>query len=514
MLGEPKPNEADPNGERYAFEKRGHQDAGGDGCADVWKKGFFAWEYKGKRKDLRRPTQQLLRYRRGAREPAAAGRLRPRTVRDPHQLDRTPSKRCTGSASRSCAEAPITATCSRRSSASPTAEARADPAGANREAAGQFAGMACGCASAATTTSRGALPQPARLLHVRRGRRACCRQGVQRNDRRGREAAGTFSADGLGNFRRDADRRAGRLRGGAWFNGGLFDGDDAAVDGAGGDRAGARAASSMGGGRARDLRHAVRARPRPGQAIAARRALHRPRQRSCVSSSPWSMGPLAASGRTRSGPSWKRRMAEAARRGPAQPAATIPRRCFHGLPRAAAGDRVLDPACGSGNFLYVALLSAEGAGEAKSISTGRAERSCAVLPGVGPQAVSGSEINDVRGRTGAGGRLDRRDSMDGGATGSRSRGPDPRAAGDHPTARTRCSTGAIRDRREAGVAAGGRHHRQPAVPRWREADAAGLGDGYVADLFGVTTGEWRATPIWSATSSRRREPWSRRAGSR
>ena len=53
MLGEPGPTQADPTGSWYAFEKGAEKFDGRDGFADVWKKGFFAWEYKGKRKDLR-----------------------------------------------------------------------------------------------------------------------------------------------------------------------------------------------------------------------------------------------------------------------------------------------------------------------------------------------------------------------------------------------------------------------------------------------------------------------------
>jgi len=49
MLGEPTPTDADPTGSWYAFEKGAEKFDGGDGFADVWKKGFFAWEYKGKR---------------------------------------------------------------------------------------------------------------------------------------------------------------------------------------------------------------------------------------------------------------------------------------------------------------------------------------------------------------------------------------------------------------------------------------------------------------------------------
>ncbi len=63
MLGEPTPNEADPTGATYAFEKAVAKATGGDGFADVWKKDFFGWEYKGKRKDLKAAYIQLLGYR-------------------------------------------------------------------------------------------------------------------------------------------------------------------------------------------------------------------------------------------------------------------------------------------------------------------------------------------------------------------------------------------------------------------------------------------------------------------
>jgi hypothetical protein len=35
---------------------------GGDGFADVWKKGFFAWEYKKKKRNLEDAFGQLVRY--------------------------------------------------------------------------------------------------------------------------------------------------------------------------------------------------------------------------------------------------------------------------------------------------------------------------------------------------------------------------------------------------------------------------------------------------------------------
>lgn len=69
MLGVQTPNEADPTGEQYAFEKGATKADGGDGFADVWKRDHFAWEYKGKRKDLAAAYQQLLQYREALENP-------------------------------------------------------------------------------------------------------------------------------------------------------------------------------------------------------------------------------------------------------------------------------------------------------------------------------------------------------------------------------------------------------------------------------------------------------------
>jgi hypothetical protein len=69
MLGVETPNQADPTGEHYAFEKGAEKVGGGDGFADVWKRGHFAWEYKGKHKDLKAAYQQLLQYREALENP-------------------------------------------------------------------------------------------------------------------------------------------------------------------------------------------------------------------------------------------------------------------------------------------------------------------------------------------------------------------------------------------------------------------------------------------------------------
>src|ERR1039458_9319642 len=78
LLGQPTPVESDPSGtESFCFQKRVVKDAElfemhetpdaseptERGFGDVWKKGCFAWEYKGKKKNLDTAYKQLLQYR-------------------------------------------------------------------------------------------------------------------------------------------------------------------------------------------------------------------------------------------------------------------------------------------------------------------------------------------------------------------------------------------------------------------------------------------------------------------
>lgn len=56
------PTTADRKGEWFTFEKGASKTSGGDGWADVWRKNCFAWEYKGKRANLDKAFDQLLQY--------------------------------------------------------------------------------------------------------------------------------------------------------------------------------------------------------------------------------------------------------------------------------------------------------------------------------------------------------------------------------------------------------------------------------------------------------------------
>ena len=62
LFDHPTPTEADRTGEDYAFEKGVTKTGGGDGFADVWKRGHFAWEYKKRRRNLDTALEQLTRY--------------------------------------------------------------------------------------------------------------------------------------------------------------------------------------------------------------------------------------------------------------------------------------------------------------------------------------------------------------------------------------------------------------------------------------------------------------------
>ncbi len=57
------PAQLDPAGEFFTFEEQVTKATGGKGRADVWYRGHFAWEYKGKHKDLDAAYSQLLAYR-------------------------------------------------------------------------------------------------------------------------------------------------------------------------------------------------------------------------------------------------------------------------------------------------------------------------------------------------------------------------------------------------------------------------------------------------------------------
>ncbi len=63
LVGEATPAEADPNGDFFTFEKSLKKESGRTGFADVWRKNCFAWEYKGLHANLSKAYAQLQLYR-------------------------------------------------------------------------------------------------------------------------------------------------------------------------------------------------------------------------------------------------------------------------------------------------------------------------------------------------------------------------------------------------------------------------------------------------------------------
>jgi hypothetical protein len=62
LLGVPKPADVDRHGTEYTFEKSTRKIGDTAGFADVWKRHCFAWEYKGKRRNLVEAYAQLKQY--------------------------------------------------------------------------------------------------------------------------------------------------------------------------------------------------------------------------------------------------------------------------------------------------------------------------------------------------------------------------------------------------------------------------------------------------------------------
>jgi type II restriction/modification system DNA methylase subunit YeeA len=69
LLGHGKPAALDPKGEFFTFERGVAKSTGRRGWADVWKRNCFAIEYKGKHKDLDAAYDQLLLYRASLENP-------------------------------------------------------------------------------------------------------------------------------------------------------------------------------------------------------------------------------------------------------------------------------------------------------------------------------------------------------------------------------------------------------------------------------------------------------------
>jgi type II restriction/modification system DNA methylase subunit YeeA len=69
LVGHATPAEADPDGTSFTFERGVEKTGGGSGFADVWYRGHFAWEYKTRHSSLTDAYNQLLQYRENLENP-------------------------------------------------------------------------------------------------------------------------------------------------------------------------------------------------------------------------------------------------------------------------------------------------------------------------------------------------------------------------------------------------------------------------------------------------------------
>ena len=407
-FGVPTPTEADPTGSFYTFERGAEKTSGGDGWADVWFRGHFAWEYKGQHAEPESRLPPAPAVPRGPGEPAAAGRLRPRPLRDPHQLHRHRNKVYAFALDDldqpenlarpaeplwTDPDAPPAGHNRRRPSRKrrPRASARWRPAckrrGVEPHRAAHFLVQLLFCLFAEDV---GLLPKRA----VHRPARALA-YANRSDSRRGSTAllaamrdGGDFGVERARPLQRRAVRRDRRVE--------PLTADELTHAGGGGR-------ARLGQRRAGHLRHPLRALPRPGQARPARRPLHRPRRHRAggraggddAAAPALGRGPRAEALTARGKRPADARASADARRGDAAAnrAAGVRRRALR-LPGGAGAVRVLDPACGSGNFLYVALAGLHGPGKGGH-RLRRGERAAGdATRGCGPAQLAGLEINE------------------------------------------------------------------------------------------------------------------------
>jgi len=62
LIGHKTPKEADPTHSWFTYEYGATKTSGGEGWADVWKKNYFGWEAKGTHKSLEKAYEQLKMY--------------------------------------------------------------------------------------------------------------------------------------------------------------------------------------------------------------------------------------------------------------------------------------------------------------------------------------------------------------------------------------------------------------------------------------------------------------------
>ncbi len=278
LIGHPTPAEADPEGTWFCFERGASKVSGGEGWADVWKKGFFAWEYKGKKKDLEAAYRQLLQYRTALLNPPLL------IVSDMETIlirtDFTNTVRREFRLSLDDLLEPAGLETLRAAFENPD-RLRAEETSEAGHAGGRHSVLQARrrAAVAWSRPARGrALPDSSPLLSLRRGRRPPAKPALPPARRERAERPGFLRGPGRPALRRHADGRV------------VWDRPDPErqrrpvrrVPRPPSREAGPRDprpsdAARLVGDRALDLRDPVRAEPRPREARPARRPLHEPR---------------------------------------------------------------------------------------------------------------------------------------------------------------------------------------------------------------------------------------------
>ena len=394
LLGEPTPTDADPKGEWYAFERGASKTAGGEGWADVWKRGHFAWENKGKRKDLRAAYAQLQQYAVALENPPLLVACDVETIEihtnwtnTVHEVRRIALEELREATARATLKAAFTDP--ERLKPGQTRQALTE------KAAREFAGLAL------RLRARGHDPQavahfvnrlvfcmfaedvgllPSKLFQ------RMLEQGTKRPDQFAPMARQLFAA-----------MRTGGLVGFeevAWFNGGLFD-DDEALPLEKEDIAQALAAARLDWAEIDpSIFGTLFERGLDPDKRSQLGAHYTDRDKIMLIVGPVIVDPLTREWEERQ--EAIRSLLERAEKGRSPAVATKARNDARGLYTAflerLKGFRVLDPACGSGNFLYLALLALKDIEHRVNLDA-EALGFQRTFPAVGPEAVLGIEIN-------------------------------------------------------------------------------------------------------------------------
>lgn len=388
------PATADPNHNWFTFERGASKTSGGSGWADVWRKSCFGWEYKGVGKDLDAAYRQLLNYSVALDNPpllivSDMARFRihtnwTNTVQEKHEfgLDDLADAKWRDLL-RNCFLAPeeLKPKKTRQALTEEAASKFADLAqrlrsrGHDAQAVAHFVNRLVFCMFA----------EDVRLLpnHMFRRMIEACQAAPEDFEPHARTLFGAMRSGGMVGFERVS-----------WFNGGLFD-DDVAFPLSRDDLRDVLAAAKLDWS---DVDPSIMGtlfeRGLDPDKRSQLGAHYTDRDKIMQIVNPVIVEPLTAEwteSKARIEDALAREKA-AKSRAAATRAHNEARRIFAEFGERLRGFRVLDPACGSGNFLYLSLLALKDLEnlvnlEGESLGFGKG------FPSVGPEAVKGIELN-------------------------------------------------------------------------------------------------------------------------